>query len=46
MKALTVWPEWAWAIVHAGKNVENRTWAPGQMLLSSESIWVHGRARA
>jgi hypothetical protein len=26
MKALTLWPEWAWAIVHLGKNVENRSW--------------------
>ncbi len=26
MKALTLWPEWAWAIVHLGKNVENRRW--------------------
>jgi hypothetical protein len=27
MKALTLHPPWAWAIAHAGKNVENRTWA-------------------
>ena len=26
MKALTLWPEWAWAICHLGKNVENRSW--------------------
>lgn len=26
MKALTVKAPWAWAIIHAGKNVENRTW--------------------
>ena len=26
MKALTLWPEWAWAIVHLGKDVENRPW--------------------
>mgnify|MGYP003522317705 CR=1 FL=1 len=25
MKALTLWPEWAWAICHLGKNVENRS---------------------
>jgi len=28
MKALTIWPEWCWAIVHLGKNVENRRWDP------------------
>jgi len=28
LKALTLWPEWAWAIVHLGKRVENRTWKP------------------
>ena len=27
MKALTVRQPWAWAIVHAGKTIENRTWA-------------------
>lgn len=26
MKALTLWPEWAWAICHLGKDIENRTW--------------------
>ncbi len=26
MKALTVCQPWAWAIMHAGKRVENRTW--------------------
>ncbi len=27
MKALTVHQPWAWAIIHAGKDIENRTWA-------------------
>lgn len=27
LRALTLWPEWAWAVVHHGKRVENRTWA-------------------
>jgi hypothetical protein len=27
MKAVSVHQPWAWAILHAGKNVENRTWA-------------------
>jgi hypothetical protein len=26
MKALTVRQPWAWAIAHAGKNIENRDW--------------------
>lgn len=27
MKALTLWPEWAWAIDRLDKRVENRDWA-------------------
>jgi len=27
MKCLSVRQPWAWAIIHAGKDVENRTWA-------------------
>jgi len=26
MKAISIQQPWAWAILHAGKNVENRTW--------------------
>jgi len=26
MKAISLWQPWAWAILHAGKDVENRTW--------------------
>ena len=26
MKALSIRPPWAWAILHAGKDIENRTW--------------------
>jgi hypothetical protein len=26
MKAITVKPTWAWAIIYAGKNIENRSW--------------------
>ena len=26
LKAITVYPQWAWAIMHAGKDVENRSW--------------------
>ena len=28
MKALTVKQPWAWAIIHGGKDVENRSWMP------------------
>lgn len=27
MKALTVRPPWAWALIYGGKDVENRTWS-------------------
>jgi len=27
LKALSIQQPWAWAILHAGKDVENRTWA-------------------
>lgn len=30
--ALTIWQPWAWAIIHAGKDIENRSWAPGVSL--------------
>jgi hypothetical protein len=26
MKAISIRPPWAWAIIYAGKNIENRTW--------------------
>jgi len=26
MKALSLRPAWAWAVIHAGKDVENRAW--------------------
>lgn len=31
--ALTLWPEWAWAIAHRGKDIENRTWRPPEYLI-------------
>jgi hypothetical protein len=31
--ALTLWPEWAWAIAHRGKDIENRTWEPPRHLI-------------
>ncbi len=33
MHAITLWQPWAWAVAHAGKGVENRTWSPPQYLV-------------
>jgi hypothetical protein len=36
LKALSIRQPWAWAITHAGKDIENRTWATkfrGRMLI-------------
>lgn len=33
MKALSIRQPWAWAVIHAGKDVENRDWMPGGMHL-------------
>ncbi len=33
--ALTLWQPWAWAIAHAGKTVENRTWQPPRSVIGS-----------
>ena len=37
MKALTLQAPWGWAIIHAGKDVENRTWATRYR----GGIWAH-----
>lgn len=47
-RALTLWPEWAWAISHLGKNRENRSWAPpddmiGDWLAIHAGAYVGGR---
>jgi len=43
MKALTLWPEWAWAIIHLGKDVENRTWHPPKNILGQRIALHAGR---
>lgn len=48
MKALTLWPEWSWAICHLGKRIENRTWGPppwmiGRMLAIHAGANIGGR---
>jgi len=40
LPALSVAQPWAWAIFGAGKNVENRSWAPPDELLRGW-IWIH-----
>jgi hypothetical protein len=40
MRALTLWPEWAWAVAHLGKDVENRGWAPPFWVLGQQ-IAIH-----
>jgi hypothetical protein len=40
MRALTLWPEWAWAIAHLGKDVENRIWAPPSWLIG-QTLAIH-----
>jgi len=43
MKALTIWPEWIWAILHLGKRVENRSWEPPQAVVG-QRIALHAGA--
>jgi hypothetical protein len=40
MKALTIWPEWVWAIVYLDKRVENRSW-PLPTWMRGEELAIH-----
>jgi hypothetical protein len=45
MKALSVKQPWAWAIIHAGKDVENRTWTTnyrGPLLIHASKTFDKG----
>jgi hypothetical protein len=45
LRALTLTPEWAWAVCHLGKRVENRTWRPPARHIG-KIIAIHaGKAR-
>ena len=45
MKALTLTPEWAWAVTALDKRVENRTWRPPERMIG-QRIAIHaGKAR-
>lgn len=43
-RALTLWPEWAYAIVHLGKRVENRGWMPPRELIGQPLAIHAGKA--
>lgn len=45
MKAISIMQPWAWAILHAGKNVENRTWKMPRWV-RGETLWLHTGKRA
>jgi hypothetical protein len=42
--ALTLFPEWAWAVEHLGKDIENRPWQPAKTLAMGEWMGVHAGA--
>lgn len=41
LRALTLWPEWAYAVCHLGKNIENRQWVPPPGAIG-HIICIHG----
>lgn len=44
MKAITVRQPWAWAIIHAGKDIENRSWKTktrGRVAIHAASGMTH-----
>jgi len=43
MKAITLWPEWAHAVAHLGKPIENRDWRYSTALIG-ERIAIHAGA--
>ncbi len=45
MKCLSVRQPWVWAILHAGKDVENRTWSPGKSLKPGDRLAIHASQR-
>lgn len=44
MKAMTLHQPWSWAIAHAGKRVENRTWAPPASIIG-QRVAIHAGLR-
>lgn len=43
IKAITLHAPWAWAIAHAGKRIENRTWRPPHWIIG-QRIAIHAGA--
>lgn len=43
MKAITLWPEWAWAIMCLFKRVENRGWVPPLKMIDQRFL-IHAGA--
>ncbi len=41
MMALTLWPEWIWAILHLGRDVENRLYPPDRRLQVGDVFALH-----
>ncbi len=42
MKALSIQQPWAWAIIHAGKDIENRSWSTnfrGRVLIHTGKVY-------
>lgn len=44
LRALTLRQPWAWAVAHAGKRIENRTWRPPASLVGSWFLIHAGKA--
>lgn len=43
--ALTLWRPWCWAICHAGKDIENRTWRPPSWMAYGGLVAIHSGQR-
>lgn len=43
--AITLWPEWAWAITALGKDVENRNWPRPAFALAGRWLAIHAGKR-
>lgn len=42
LRAITLWRPWPWAIIHLGKDVENRDWRPAPSLLApGDCLAIH-----
>lgn len=44
MRALSIRQPWAWAILHAGKRVENRVWKAAPRFMVGQTFLIHAAA--